>query len=56
MKLPTGLDVAIEVYGIIYIYNPVDRSKLGVEGGEEGESDRLRWTTSHSGLSPANGS
>jgi hypothetical protein len=27
--MTTRYDVPVEVYGIIYIYNPVDRNKLG---------------------------
>ena len=28
----SSYDVDLEIYGIIYIYNPVDRKKLGIEG------------------------
>jgi hypothetical protein len=35
-------DVPVELYGIIYIYNPVDRSRLGIEeSSETAESSSL---------------
>ncbi len=32
----TSHDVPVELYGIIYIYNPVDQDRLGNEQSEEG--------------------
>jgi len=32
----TSHDVPIELYGIIYIYNPVDQDRLGIEQSQEG--------------------
>ncbi len=32
-------DVTAEIYGIIYLYNPVDDRALGIESGTEGEID-----------------
>ena len=39
----TNYDVPVEVYGIIYIYNPVDEQKLGIE-----------QPPSHAGVTPTN--
>jgi hypothetical protein len=38
----TKYDVPVEVYGIIYIYNPVDRNKLG-ETGADTDGNDSRW-------------
>lgn len=32
----TSHDVPVELYGIIYIYNPPDQDRLGIEQAQEG--------------------
>lgn len=45
----TPHDVPVELYGIIYIYNPVDRDRLGIEQTQEGLTGPVQPETSAAG-------
>ncbi|MHB9066308.1 MAG: hypothetical protein ACYC4B_21120 [Pirellulaceae bacterium] len=46
-------DATVEIYGLIYIYNPVDASKLGIETDADGTADGTDNETNGAGASEA---